>query len=171
MRLLLNSRFDELFRTFERSAFHLEVADQYDLPEESEPLRRFLAGEPDDYAWQQPWLDLIRRTTAAGRRVERLRVVSVPHGDYTRWLLTISSLNIEAGEDIRWLRRDAVNGLAVATDDFWLFDHERVVFTLFGADGSFAGGAETRDRAIVERCRRVRDQLWPIAIPHARYTG
>ncbi|MBG0562772.1 DUF6879 family protein [Actinoplanes aureus] len=169
MRLLLNGAFDELFQTFESSAFHLEVSDEYDLPEESEPIRRFLAGEPDDYAWQKPWLDLIRGATAAGRRVERLRVVSVPHGDYTRWLLTISALNIQAGEDIRWLRRDAVNGLALAADDFWLFDRTRVVFTLFAADGSFAGGAATQDREIVAHCRRVRDELWPVAVPHADY--
>ncbi|WP_328477426.1 hypothetical protein OHA21_24475 [Actinoplanes sp. NBC_00393] len=169
MRLLLNGEYKEMFHTFERSAFHLEVAEQYDLPEESEPLRRFLAGEPDDFAWTRPWLDLIREATAEGRRVQRLRVVSVPHGDYTRWLLAISSLNIEAGEDIRWLGRDRVNGLPVAADDFWLFDDERVVFNLFAVDGSFAGGAETRDRAIIAHCRRVRDELWRVAVPHADY--
>ncbi len=169
MRLLLDGAFDELFRTFQQSAFHLEVADVYQAPGESEPLRRFLAGEPDDYAWQQPWLSLMREATAAGRAVRRLRVVSVPHGDYTRWLLAVSRLNTGAGEVIRWLPRHAVGSRPITTDDFWIFDDARVVFTVFAPDGSFAGGAETVDSAIVEHCARVRDALWPVAVPHDDY--
>lgn len=53
--------------------------------------------------WHEPWLALIRDTTATGRLVQRVRVVSVPHGDYTRWGLSVAALNIAAGEDIRWL--------------------------------------------------------------------
>ena len=169
MRLLLKGDFDDLFRAFEESAFHLEVADVYHSPEESEPIRRFLAGEPDDFAWQKPWLDVIRDATAAGRTVRRLRVVTVPHVDYTRWLLSISSLNVDAGEEIRWLPRHLVNGLPSTADDFWLFDDNRVVFTLFAPDGTFAGGAQTEDPAIVENCVRIRDGLWRSAVPHAVY--
>ncbi|MEU4692674.1 DUF6879 family protein [Actinoplanes sp. NPDC023714] len=169
MQLLLNGQFEETFRGFRRSAFHLEVADVYETPEEAEPIRRFRAGEPDDFAWQQPWLTLVRETTASGRSVRRLRVVSVPHAEYTRWLLAISHLNVDAGEVIRWLPRDQLDGLPIAADDFWLFDDRRVVFTLFAPDGSFTAGAETEDPAIVEHCVRVRDALWPKGVPHADY--
>ena len=61
--MLQGPAFEDLFRTFAKSAFHLEVDDAYDTPEESEPFRRFLAGEPDDLAWHPPWLDLVRATT------------------------------------------------------------------------------------------------------------
>ncbi|BAL90853.1 hypothetical protein AMIS_56330 [Actinoplanes missouriensis 431] len=169
MQLLLNGAFEATFRSFERSAFHLEVADVYDIAEESEPIRRYLAGEPDDFAWQEPWLDLIRRTTATGRSVRRLRVVTVPHGLYTRWLLSVSHLNVDAGERIRWLPRDDLNGLPVTADDFWIFDDRRVVFTLVAPDGSFTAGAATEDPAIVGHCARVRDALWPRAVPHEDY--
>ncbi|WP_229072843.1 DUF6879 family protein [Actinoplanes sp. DH11] len=169
MRLLLNSELDDLFRDFDRSAFHLEVADVYRTPDEAEPIRRYLAGEPDDFAWQQPWLNLIRENTAAGRSVRRLRVVTVPHGDYTRWLLNISHLNVDAGEMIRWLPRDEVGDLPVTTDDYWIFDDRRVVFTLAAPDGSFTAGATTEDPAIVAHCARVRDALWPVAVPHDEY--
>ncbi|MFC7528267.1 DUF6879 family protein [Actinoplanes sp. GCM10030250] len=169
MRLLLRDDFDDLFRTFERSAFHLEVADVYHTDEESEPIRRFLSGEPDDFAWQRPWLDLIRNATAAGRSVRRLRVVTVPHVDYTRWLLSISALNEDAGEQIRWLPRHLVNGLPITADDFWVFDDDKVVYTLFAPDGSFTGGAQTEDGVIVEHCAKIRDALWPYAIPHGDY--
>ena len=170
MRLLQGPAFEDLFRTFAQTAFHLEVDDAYDTPEESEPFRRFLAGEPDDLAWHRPWLDLVRATTQTGRRVERVRIVTVPHGDYTRWGLTVAPHNIAAGEDIRWLPRQLLDGLDVTADDFWLFDRHQVVFTLFTPEGAFSGGAETRDPVIVDRCVRVRDALWPMGIPHADYT-
>ncbi|GAA3749133.1 hypothetical protein GCM10022225_36780 [Plantactinospora mayteni] len=85
MRLLTGEAFDALFRTFDRTAFHLEVQDTYYASEESEPLRLFLEGKPDDFAWHRPWLDLMAATTAAGRSVTRVRVVTVPHVDYVRW--------------------------------------------------------------------------------------
>jgi hypothetical protein len=169
MQLLLDGDFARAFRGFERSAFHLEVADVYHTPEESEPIRRFLAGEPDDFAWQEPWLRLVKETTAAGRSVRRLRVVTVPHGDYHRWLLSITHLNVDAGELVRWLPRHEVGDRLVAADDFWLFDDERVVFTLVAPDGSFTAGAATEDPAIVGHCVRVRDALWPAAVPHDEY--
>lgn len=169
MRLLLQGAFEALFRTFERSAFHLEVADVYDIAEENEPIRRYRAGEPDDFAWQRPWLDLMRQATASGRGVRRLRVVSVPHVEYTRWLLSISHLNVDAGEQIRWLPRDELGGLPAATDDYWLFDDRRVVFTLVAPDGSVTYGAATEDPVIVRHCMRVRDALWPVATDHDDY--
>ncbi|GAA1635450.1 DUF6879 family protein [Actinoplanes couchii] len=169
MRLLRGKAFDGLFRAFERTAFHLEVRDFYDAPDEAEPFRRFRDGEPDDFGWQRPWLDLVREVTDTGRSVRRLRVVPVPHLDYTRWLLNISGNNVDAGEDIRWLPRPATAGLAVGTDDFWLFDERRVMFTLFDPDGSFAGGAVTEDPEIVRHCARSLTSLWAAGIPHADY--
>ena len=169
MRLLQGSDFEDVFRTFADSVFHLEVEDSYHTPDESEPFQKFLGGKPDDFAWHRPWLDLVQEATSGGRRVERIRIVSIPHVDYTRWGLSVAPLNIEAGEDIRWLPRNRLEGLDVTSDDFWLVDRVRVVFTVFTPDGTFSGGAETKDPTIVERCNRVRDALWPIAIPHADY--
>ena len=169
MLLLRADAFAQMFRSFERTAFHLEVRDVYHSPEEAGPFQRFLNGEPDDLAWQRPWLDLVRDLTEAGRSVRRLRVVPVPHRDYTRWLVSISRLNVEAGEDVRWLPRSKAAGLPVGDDDFWLFDDRRVVFTLFGSDGTFAGGAVTEDPAIVRHCVRARTALWAAGIPHDDY--
>ena len=169
MRLLQGPDFDDIFRTFEHSAFHLEVEDAYHTPDESEPFQMFLRGVRDDFEWHRPWLDLVREATKAGRRIERTRIVSVPHVDYTRWGLNVAPLNIEAGEDIRWLPRHRLDRLDITTDDFWLIDRRRVVFTVFTPDGTFSGGAETVDPVIVDRCNKVRDALWSIATPHAGY--
>ena len=68
--------FGRLFETFEHTAFRLEVRDHYNDPDEAAPLRKFLAREPDDLAWFQDWLALVRAATAEGRRFSRVRVVS-----------------------------------------------------------------------------------------------
>ena len=169
MRLLQGEAFDNLFYTFKESAFHLEVEDAYHTPDESEPFQKFLNGEPDDFEWHRPWLELIRKATKSGKRVERVRIVSEPHVDYTRWGLSVAPLNIDAGEDIRWLPRQTTKGMDLTADDFWLIDDERVVFTIFTPEGRFSGGAETVDPIIVERCVRVRDQAWSAAIPQSKY--
>ena len=84
MELLQGEAFDNLFRTFDRSAFHLELQDSYHTPEEAGPFDLFLAGKPDDFAWHQPWLALVREATRKGKTITRARVVTVPHVDYTR---------------------------------------------------------------------------------------
>ena len=169
LELLHGEAFDELFRTFRRRAFHLEVRDSYHVPHEAGPFHRFLNGESDDLAWHQPWLGLVRAATDAGKDISRVRVVTVPHVDYTKWGLTVAEHNIAAGEDIRWLPRHLVDPESLTTDDYWLFDDDRVVFTVVEPDGRFVGGAVTTDPTIVSRCRKIRDRVWQVAVPHNRY--
>ena len=82
---------------------------------------------------------------------------------------TIAEHNIAAGEDIRWLPRHLIDTAELATDDYWLFDDNHVVFTVFTPNGAFMGGGATRDPVIVQHCRMVRDRVWEAAIPHAQY--
>jgi hypothetical protein len=169
--LLRGEAFDNLFRSFNRTAFHLELQDSYHTPEEAGPFDRFLDNEPDDFAWLQSWLALVHEATEAGKLMTRVRVISVPHADYTRWGLGVAELNIQAGEEIRWLPRHLTNGMGLTTDDYWLFDDNRVVFTVFEPSGQFAGGAQTIDPVIVEHCRNAHDLVWARAIPHRAYVS
>ncbi|MEU1520852.1 DUF6879 family protein [Nocardia rhamnosiphila] len=171
MELIQNSPWFSLFRQAERSAFHLEVRDTYAVPSESEPLRRFLAGEPptDDEFLSRPWTDLVRETTGRGVTVGRVRVVTVPHSDYQRWLLSVTGSNIDAGEDIRYLPRHLAG--TVTPDDFWLFDSHTVGFNLVDHDGKPAGAAVTHDPDIAAHCRSIRDRLWEMATPYTEYVS
>ncbi|OBA62173.1 hypothetical protein A5780_19125 [Nocardia sp. 852002-20019_SCH5090214] len=171
MQLLKGDPWPELFGQCRREAFHLELRDTYAVPTESEPLRKYLAGEPDDHAWFQPWSDLMRATTDRGVAVTRLRVVTDPDCDYQRWLLALAELNTDAGEDIRYLaRQDAGND--VPGDDFWLFDDDRVVFNLFDADGRSTGTAAlSTDPVVIRRCRWAKNHLWPSATPYVQYVA
>ncbi|HEY6421916.1 MAG TPA: hypothetical protein VIY28_01445 [Pseudonocardiaceae bacterium] len=72
--LLIGDDFSELFRTFEHTAFRLEVRESYNAPREVESFRRFKAGEPVDLSWAETWFSMIRQATAEGRRFARVRV-------------------------------------------------------------------------------------------------
>lgn len=50
MRLITSAEHDELFHSFERDAFRLELRDEYRSPVEDTPYARWQRGEPDDYA-------------------------------------------------------------------------------------------------------------------------
>lgn len=57
---------------------------------------------------------------AKGKFVHRVRVVSVPLSDYSRFGLWCAEHAIQAGEDIRYLNRAQARGLP--DFDYWLFD-------------------------------------------------
>ncbi|MGV9666916.1 DUF6879 family protein [Nocardia niigatensis] len=161
---------DDLFREAQREAFHLEVRDSYAVASESEGLRRFLAGEPasTDYD-QRPWAQFMRETTARGVAVRRVRVVTVPHSDYQRWLLSITGSNVASGEDIRYVPRHVAGD--IPPDDWWLFDGQLVAYNLVDGAGRPAGMAVTGDPQIAQYCRGVRDRLWSIATPYVDYVS
>ncbi|WP_232535177.1 DUF6879 family protein [Nocardia terpenica] len=159
----------ELLRECRHEAFHLEVRDQYSVPGEDEPFQRFLNGEHFGYReWFQDWSQFVQELTARQVSVSRLRVVTVPHSDYQRWSLTIAPMNVEAGEDVRYLPRHQAG--RVPPDDFWLIDNKIVVFSLADKDGRSPGGAAvSTDPEIVAYCQRTRKRLWELAIPLAEY--
>jgi hypothetical protein len=169
MQHLQGDDFTALFRANWARAFHLETQDTYNVADETEPFRKFLAGESDDYEWCHEWDSLIHDETATGKVVQRVRLVSIPHVDYTRFGLTIAPLNIEAGEDVRWLPRPLIDPTELARDDYWLFDDRLAAFVIFKPDGDATGLAVTDDPAIVAHCVTVRDKVWSLAIPHAEY--
>ncbi|MBH0779398.1 DUF6879 family protein [Nocardia bovistercoris] len=169
MYLLAGDQLDELFRSSWQRAFHLELQDAYAVSSEFEPLRQFLAGEPEDTTWQQGWLDLIHEITDTGKKVQRVRVVTEPHTDYTRWALSVSPRNIAAGEDIRWLPRHQIAPSDLTGDDYWLFDDHLAAFSVFTPSGEGTGFAVTTDPVIAEHFRTVRDRVWQAAVPHDEY--
>lgn len=99
--LVSRDEFDQLFETFEHTAFRLEVRDRYNVSYEAESLRKFVAGEPDEERWSLPWMDMVRKATEAGKRFERVRVISLPPSDYSRFGYAGAEINNAAGEEDR----------------------------------------------------------------------
>lgn len=172
MELMTPAQRDELLDRFQRDAFHLELRDNYRADYEDGPVERWLRGEPDDYAWHEPWLRRVRAATSAGRSIRRVRVVTEPLSDYIRWLRSVTHLNQAAGEDIRWLPRHQVpEGIRfpVSGNDFWIFDDELVTVGHFDKEGRVLGSELVTDPLVVAACVRTCDVLWPLAIPHAEF--
>ncbi|WP_109526758.1 MULTISPECIES: DUF6879 family protein [Nocardia] len=168
MRLVQGETFNDLLRSARSEAFHLEVQDSYECPEDAELLRAFLDGEPDDYGWMSDWAGFVRELTANGVAVRRARVVTVPHVAWTRWGLEVAAVNIAAGEDIRYLPRHQI-GASVGSDDWWLIDGRVVAYTVFDEAGTWQGAAVTDDPVLASRCCEIRDAVWGRATPRSEY--
>lgn len=145
---------------FEHTAFRLETRDQYNSPREAEPFRKFVAGEPD-VSFHENWLNMVREATAEGSLFSRVRVVSFPLTDYTRFGMWVSGFTREAGDDIRYLDRDQADAVELPKHDFWLFDSRKLVKMHFGDDDRFVGAEVIEDRSTI-----VEHNYWRDAARH-----
>ncbi|SEE48671.1 DUF6879 family protein [Jiangella alba] len=161
----------ELFLTYRRTAFRLETREAYNEPYTPRALAQFLAGEPVDVSFLDTWTTQRRADLAAGKQMSRVRVVTEPLNDYARYSLHVSRVNVEAGEDIRYLARDRAELLSLPDEDYWLFDSELAAVFSFGDDGKIDDILIVDDPAgIAERCR-WRDVAWANAVRREEYAA
>lgn len=151
------------------SAVHLETRDQY-LPREPMYLD-WLAGKDIDPPRQyRDWYQLVRAAVARGVRIRRARVVSEPATDYVRYEHRLTaSLNIGAGEQVRWLPRRKASDLALPGNDFWLLDGRLVRFIHFAGDGEYLCDELTEDQAVVRLCSDAFERVWERATDHGKF--
>jgi len=167
--LLTGEEFRRLCETFDHTAFRLETRDRYVDEEEQEPLRRFLAGEPPNDTWFMDWYEIVEQLAAEGRRMERVRVVSEPHSDYTRFGIDLARrLNIPSGEDIRYLSRQRAKEIELPDEDFWLLDSCRLLVIQFAGDVALGPELVTDPAEVVKHCY-WRDAAWHHAVPLDEY--
>ena len=160
--------FDSLFQ---HRVFRLETLDWYDAPNEHEPYARFLAGQPADWAWREPWKRIVRGHRAAGRIMQRVHIVSEPLSDYARFeLLRVYPANVEAGEDVRILERKKARGLT-ATGDFWLFDDYLAALLVYDAAGRVESVELIDDPFALVPIRAVRNKTLKRAAPLVQYVA
>jgi hypothetical protein len=162
----------ELLRSCDHSAIHLEMRDGYDR---DDPM--FLAWQQgygpsasaDRSAWWRPWLDLITEVTGRGVRIQRARIISEPVSEYILFEYEGTFTNVAAGEEIRWLPRRQATDIALPGNDFWVFDEERVRIGHFDGDGKSTGHEMTNDVAVLKLCLSAFEAVWDRATPHGRY--
>lgn len=158
----------ELFTTYRRSAWRYECQGEYHEPYEAESMRRYLAGQPYDLSYMEPWLQGIRNAVASGRAIGRVRVLTEPLTDYLRFEMSVANHNLDAGEDIRVLDARTATTLGLGEDDFWLFDDEIAALMVFGEEG-FSGAYLHAADDTVDRCRRIRDRAWQHSRPFTEH--
>ncbi|MCX5336813.1 DUF6879 family protein [Streptomyces sp. NBC_00140] len=172
MELISSAQRNRLFETFTKDAFHLELRDDYSVADEDGPYESWLRQEPVDYAYMQPWTQLIQRVTGQGKTVRRVRVVTQPHSPYIQWEHAATARNEDAGEQVRWLPRHFLPDelvFPVAGHDWWLFDGHLLAVGHFDSDGRVLGSELVETVDVVADCVRVRDLLWGLATPHREY--
>ncbi|MFJ6214573.1 DUF6879 family protein [Streptomyces sp. NPDC092296] len=167
--------FDELLGKAQRSAVHLEMRDCYAVGDEADDFERWKRTgrrdtDPRSSYWA-PWVDLISRTTARGVVVRRARVISEPVTDYIRYEHAGTSVNLGAGEQVRWLPRRQASDIALPGNDCWVFDGESVLFNHFSGDGDWSEpGWEVRtEPAVVNLASTAFETVWERGVPHEKY--
>nr|WP_246259593.1 DUF6879 family protein [Streptomyces typhae] len=163
---------NQLFERFEHDAFHLELRDDYSVPDEEGPFEDWLNGRASDDSFMLPWTQLMKRVTGAGKTVRRVRVVTEPHSPYIQWEYATTDVNEEAGEAIRWLPRQRLPEdlrFPVDGNDWWLFDDSLLAVGHFDGAGRVLGSEIVKAPDVITECIRVRDQLWSIASPTVEY--
>ncbi|MEV7284041.1 DUF6879 family protein [Streptomyces sp. NPDC093252] len=167
--------FSELLGAAQHSAVHLEMRDQYAVGDEADDFETWLRtgerdADPASEYWA-PWVDLISRTVARGVVVRRARIVSEPVTDYIRYEHAGASVNVTAGEQVRWLPRHRAVDLMLPGADLWIFDGARVLFNLFNGAGDWADPRQDlrTEPGIVKQCSDAFEAVWERAVPHSTY--
>lgn len=159
--------FDEAFRYFRRTAFRLEAQPVYLVDVERDAYDDYRRGEPrpaPDYGYYATWLDRVQAITAAGRRLDRVRVVEDPPTTYQQFELHMARWNIAAGETLATITRGHAATVGLPADhDWWLFDDEAVALMRFAPDGTPQGGVILTDPTTVSRYCTWRD----LAVHHS----
>jgi hypothetical protein len=153
---------------FRESAFRLERLRSYDIPEEAEILAAFKRGERVQLPEDHPWPPLVKRHCAAGKVMQRARVVDRPPTEYQRFELTLYPHSVDAGEQIHVYERGSIPEILLYEVDFWLFDNHTVYILNYDMEGRFHGVEQAYD---VVTYRRIRDLALERSIPFAEFTA
>jgi hypothetical protein len=155
---------------WERSTFRLELFDFYIAENERKPFADFQAGSPADLSWRRPWQRLVTRAVEAGRRMQRVHVVTEPLVPYIEFELTCAyPTSAAAGEDIRILTRTQAVDLDLPTYDFWLFDDHVVARLNYDGGGNFLAVDFIDGPGVAAQHRRWRDVALKAAVPLATF--
>lgn len=161
---ITDDEFGAFLRSFDTTAFRLELQPAYSEPTEHATVSRFLAGDPQlptEVPELNDWFKQVRGLTAAGKTISRVRVHEDPPTDYQRWERWIGKWNTEAGEQITYLTRQQAHDIGLlpgaGDTDWWLLDDAILILMRFAPDGTRTSTELHTDPQMVTRARAWRD--------------
>ncbi|GAA4909187.1 DUF6879 family protein [Streptomyces coeruleoprunus] len=130
----------ELFDSFEREAFRLEVRADYSGSGSVDAYHAFLSGQPQPDDYNEDWISELRAHTESGRRIYRVHVLSRPLTPYLRFELGWGyRKNATGGEEFFILDTTGKPNPLDGVEDFWLFDEQTVVVMHYDGAGVVTG--------------------------------
>jgi hypothetical protein len=168
---------EDLFGGWQRTLFRLETLQQYLVDAEAERFHAFREGRPlpERPAGSLGWYRYIEESVRAGKRLQRVHVLTQPLTDYL--LFELASYPDSARLGYETLIADRANHpeLATLTSDFYLFDGDEesafAILMSYDHEGTFIGMWRTSDAPIVDVCRRQRDLALAAAAPLEEFVG
>lgn len=162
---------DELkaeFDRMEREAFRLQQHQSYAGVKNPE-WEAWQAGRPLPMITPEnhPWLKKVAGYTAAGRRVYDVHIVEWPLVEYTRYALALMSMEMSSGSEFFLVDRDNHSDLATLTEDFWMFDEQRVAVMRYDEQERFVEAAEPTGP--IEDYLARRDLAMKYAVPFTQW--
>lgn len=128
------------FRDFKSEAWRLETLPAYNVPQEAEEIRAFLAGERiDPHTHSNEYTEDLKRVRREGKSKGRVHVVTRPLSTYLRYEFMYYRPHVWAGEDIRIMDVTDRPNLLSSVQDFWIFDKSEVVLMHYEPDGTQTG--------------------------------
>lgn len=169
MRKLINpdDEFAALLRTVTRSSWRWECQGDYRV--DHQKVQGWLSGESRENEEAREWVRFIGGLRQSGIPWERVRMLTEPLSDYLAWMLANTDWNINAGEDIRWIKESKARELGAPDYDFYIFDDNRVVIMHFDEEKVLTGAEVVDEEDVVAEHRAWRDTVWPHAVPHREY--
>jgi hypothetical protein len=167
----LGQYIDQHFHRPGHRLFRMEVLPEYAVDSDGEDYRRWLAGATEPtWSRKQPWLDTLRRERDNNQLSMRVRILSPDVTNYERYACEFGyAYNVEAGEDIRVLRRGEHTLPAdIVQHDFWLINNDIVIPMSYDAAGRFES-ASVADASEVSGYLRARESAWSAAEPFATW--
>ena len=117
------------------------------------------------------WHQTIRCHLAAGKTMQRAKIVRRPFTEYTRYLFDWAIPgNVDAGEDYRIVDLTETENPGLPEQDFWFFDDSVVVLMNYRPDGT-QSGRELLDEPDLEQFRGWRDLALASSVPYKEYVS
>jgi hypothetical protein len=170
-KLIDPEEFGRLFETFEHSAWHLETRQGYASDREDPGYAAFLATGTAPCDLDSEWCANIRRQTAGGKYVGRVRVVDNPPTEGQLFLLDYARCNAATGEDVRNLWREDAERLRLPAEDFWIFDSRLVAVLRFDDEDTLRDVEVITEPAEVLRYCQVRDAAVHGSVPYDEFAA
>lgn len=161
--------FNKLFETFKHTAWRLETRRRYASDEVTDTYAQFTVDGHVTWDMDSWYCNLIRKQTAAGKTVGRVRVVDSPPTEGQRYLMVNAQRNAALGEDIRNVWRSDAGQLG--DEDFWVFDSRLVALLNFNDADELVDVELITEPGEVVRYSRLRDAAMHHAIPYERFAA